>query len=472
MSVIKAKKYSYTALGLALFSFLLLTLSGCDTTSDPKVSYQATGSWQGTIGADQVRGIIAPDGSYHLAIVDAAGDSVGEYVGAIDTINPDNIGSMSRTRLQAGVSSGPLSQATFILSADQLKSDQGIVLTRTVEANGPALQEDVAGYWSVFLTDTIADVVITENGEFSGDVDGNCRYSGTLNLIEPAWNIYSLKLITSLTCPQGAVTFSGLAMKLRNEDSTPHLWLAANSLAKTFLAEWGRTDDYLPIAAIAIQGEQNGKVLVKDNQSSMRPLAVVSLDAKESTHINSDQLTYQWSVSGPGLSEPLVIFGKTVTFAPLEEGSYNITLTVNDGLLSGSSNRPVTVKWTDYLFYDCNNGTVLDTRGALLWLKDAACNELNVDLLTNSPIWGAGVVAADSRVTTLAAPNCSLGDSSLSGDWRLPTANEFEVIVDRSPTYTTDKKAPALLNGKGESKWSEGNVFTRVGTDENTNPLF
>ena len=56
-------KYAFAGLCCTLFSLLLLTLSGCDATSDPRPSFQPTGSWQGTIGTDQVRGsslLIAP----------------------------------------------------------------------------------------------------------------------------------------------------------------------------------------------------------------------------------------------------------------------------------------------------------------------------------------------------------------------------------------------------------------------------
>lgn len=437
------KKYPYFA-SWALLSLLLLILSGCDATSDPKVYYQATGSWEGTIGADRVKGIIAPDGSYHLAIVDEAGNSVGEYLGNIGSINPDNIGSMSLTRLQSGVSSGPLPPVTFILSANQLRSDQGILLARTLEANGPALQEDVAGHWSLSVLDNTTEVVIGLDGTLNGN-DGFCNYSGSLERLSPEWNIYSLSLTIANTTYRSCPTekrgiYSGLAMRLNADDIRPRLWLAANSGSKTYLGEWSKTENIAPVAEMAIIGEREDQT-VQVQKSNL----IVELDAQLSFDANNDSLTYTWSVTGPGeLPVDVTPAGSTATFVPLIDSidpnlelSYLITLTVNDGIVSDTVTRAIRVAWVTERFIDCRNGTVLDNTTNLIWLKNAGCPDLHG--LLPDQLWWVNQATATANVASLSAPSCGL--SSDVSPWRLPSRAEFETIM--APTSTP----PALVVG-------------------------
>ena len=444
------KKYAFFA-SCALLSLLLLILSGCDATSDPRVYYQATGSWEGTIGADSVKGIVAPDGSYHLAIV-AEGNSVGEYVGKIGSINPDNIGSMSLTRLQSGVSSGPLPTVTFILSANQLRSDQDIVLTRTLEANGPALQEDIAGHWSLSALDNTTEVVIASDGTLNGN-DGFCKYSGSLTIQQPpAWNIYSLNLNidsnTYRSCPsEKRGIYRGLAMRLNADDIRPHLWLAANSGSKTYLGEWSETENIAPVAEIAIIGEREDQtVQVQKNN------LIVELDAQLSSDANNDSLTYTWSVTGPDeLPMDVTPAGSAATFVPLidpsdpnRELTYSITLTVDDGITFDTVTRAIRVVWLTPRFIDCKNGTVLDNSPfpddltiKLIWLKNAGCPDLHG--LLPDQLWWVNQATATANVASLAAPSCGL--SSDVSPWRLPSRAEFETIMALTTT------PPALVVG-------------------------
>ena len=57
---------------------------------------------------------------------------------------------------------------------------------------------------------------------------------------------------------------------------------------------------------------------------------------------------------------------------------------------------------------------------------------------------------------------CGLTDGSTPGDWRLPTKTEWMAMVAyaKSQAYTY----PALTNGAGTAKWSEGNIFAGVAT--------
>lgn len=465
----KTKKYVFVA-SCAMLSLLLLILSGCDATSDPKIYYQATGSWEGTIGADRVRGIIAPDGSYQLAIVDDTGAfhaAGGEYVGQIGSVNPDNIGSMSLQRLQANESSGNPQSITFKLSADRFFSLQGIELTRTVDANGPAVLNDVVGHWSLSAADNLTAVVVDvldETGILSGG-DGQCQYSGSLELIDPAWNIYRLALttadITSLSCPQRGVSYTGLAMKLGKEETRPRLWFAANSLAKTALGEWSKTINVAPVAQMAILGERaDQSVLVQLDIG-----AEVELDAQHSTDANNDSLTYEWTVTYPGGSS-LNRTGSTATFVPGNAGIYTLTLTVSDGIDFGDPlNRSVNVIRTEKRFIERGDtGTVLDTKTQLIWLKNAGCLALNL-LGGADGQWGATTGSALSGVVALHADElgsesvCGLKDGSAAGEWDLPTLKEFRRIMADIP-YAL---APALINDAGTGLWVEGvDSFTNV----------
>lgn len=463
MFVSKAKKYAFAGLGLTL-TFLLLILAGCDATSEPKVHYQATGSWAGTIKItinntlydDQVRGIIAPDGSYHLTIV-VAGNMVGEYVGRINSIDPENIGSMTLQRLQSSAAAGDPQQVSFKLNANRLYSFEGIELSRTPDANGPAMPSVDEEHWSLSATDNTTEVVVHSDGTLSGGDRQNCQYSGTLHLIDPAWDIYRLKLTTAnypgKNCSLGALSYSGLAMKLNEGEPRPHLWFAVNSGERTFLGELSETINEAPVAAMTILGER------ADQSVLVQAGAAVELGAQGSTDANSDALTYAWSGTAPDGVTPLTIVGgSTATFIPAEEGLYTLILTVSDGIATDTLTRQITVVWTPDRYLGCGNGTVLDTRTNLLWLQDAGCLDLNHDVVDN--LWGFSAATAQERVNTLLADAvCGLSDGSAPGNWRLPTVSEFRQIVTEVPFAGP----PALLNGAGTGQWTEGDVFDRVG---------
>ena len=460
-----SKKYAFVSLSLTLLTFLLLSLAGCDSSSDPKVYYQATGSWSGTIGADQVRGIIAPDGSAQLAIVDVNGEFIadaGEYVGRIGSVNPDNIGSMSLTRLQAGVSSGQ--NVTFKLTADRLYSEQGIELTRTSEANtavdNPAEQGDVAGHWS-FLTDAvITNVVVDANGNISGGDRVNCQYSGSLNLIDPVWNIYNFNLSTSSypgkSCLDAA-SFNGLAMKLIEGEPRPLLWFSVNSGTKSFVGAWTETINVDPVAQMAILGERpDQSVLVVKNFS-------VELDGGKSSDGNLDLLSYEWKITDLLSGNTLILPGNVVEFVPdinVDNNSYKIELVVSDGITTTTTPpREIKVVWTDKRFINRLNGTVLDTKTQLIWLQDAGCFALNL-LDGVEGQWGVNTDNALAGVAALRSGSaCLLNDGSAAGDWDVPTLKEFREIMAEIP-YA---RAPALINDAGTGLWVEGvDSFTNV----------
>ncbi|MFZ4792002.1 MAG: DUF1566 domain-containing protein [Candidatus Competibacteraceae bacterium] len=82
-------------------------------------------------------------------------------------------------------------------------------------------------------------------------------------------------------------------------------------------------------------------------------------------------------------------------------------------------------------FTDNSNGTVTDSMTGLIWLKDANC------AVVSPKAWAAALTA----VATLASPSCGLSDGSTTGQWRLPSRDELQSLID----YTT--RFPALPTG-------------------------
>jgi hypothetical protein len=82
-------------------------------------------------------------------------------------------------------------------------------------------------------------------------------------------------------------------------------------------------------------------------------------------------------------------------------------------------------------FTDNGNGAVTDSITGLIWLKNANC------VTVNPNVWAAALTA----VATLASPSCGLSDGSTTGQWRLPSRNELQSLID----YTTS--SPALPTG-------------------------
>jgi serine/threonine protein kinase len=94
-------------------------------------------------------------------------------------------------------------------------------------------------------------------------------------------------------------------------------------------------------------------------------------------------------------------------------------------------------------YTDNGDGTVTDNRTGLIWLKNANC--------FNRQNWKTAMQSA----ANLADGQCGLSDGSKPGDWRLPTKEEWEAMVDK-------KYWPALSNAAGTDKWKEGDAFSGV----------
>ena len=485
MLKLKTKKYAFFA-SCALLSLLLLILSGCDASSDPKVYYQATGSWEGTIDGKSVRGIIAPDGRYHLAVVDANGDFIpgaGEYVGTVSMVDKENnIGRMTLAFLRPPAAGEPpvsaviLTPVSFILTGSSLSSaDAPYNLSRTPNADGPGTQSDVAGRWSLSVNETTPDItnlVVDSAGNLSGNDGDACQYSGTLKLIDPAWNIFELDLKFSdyllRDCKDDTLlTYEGLAMVLPVENNRKHLWLASTVWTAsgtgtgTYIKNLAATINVAPVAKMTANAIELQESEVPTRIEVKKLSAPIELSAGLSFDDNKDTLTYQWSGAGPNGN---LNFAATSvnTFTPGIGGVYKFSLIVNDGLLSSEliEREFEVVRVTDR-FVDCYNGTVLDTKNDLnlFWLKDAGCSNLHGPTELSDGTWWVDLVTAKANVASLASPlaECLLDDGSVVTDWRLPSRADFTSISEPFGT------PPALVNGVGTGQWQEGDVFVNVG---------
>ena len=70
-------------------------------------------------------------------------------------------------------------------------------------------------------------------------------------------------------------------------------------------------------------------------------------------------------------------------------------------------------------FVNCGNGTVTDSMTGLIWLETAHCVQSTWQYLT-----------AHNFASALEDGQCGLTDGSRPGDWRLPTKEEWEAVVD------------------------------------------
>jgi hypothetical protein len=94
-------------------------------------------------------------------------------------------------------------------------------------------------------------------------------------------------------------------------------------------------------------------------------------------------------------------------------------------------------------FTDNGNGTVTDNQTGLIWLKNANCD--GQKNWNDADTWAT---------TTLAHGICSLSDGSKTGDWRLPTKEEWEALVDTSQNNPALPPGHPFTNVQWSKYWS------------------
>jgi len=115
------------------------------------------------------------------------------------------------------------------------------------------------------------------------------------------------------------------------------------------------------------------------------------------------------------------------------------TDTQTDSTETGESNDPE--ESVDARYTDNDDGTVTDNNTKLVWLKNANCfGEQDWDTAMNS-------------AAKLANEQCELSDGSKAGDWRLPTKEEWEKVVD-DKDYSINVLEDAFSSVQASAYWS------------------
>jgi hypothetical protein len=96
-------------------------------------------------------------------------------------------------------------------------------------------------------------------------------------------------------------------------------------------------------------------------------------------------------------------------------------------------------------FRDQDNGTVLDTKTGLIWLKNASC------------VGDGTYYQVEERTNNLEDGECGLTDGSWAGDWRMPKWEEM-----RSLGSGQFVEVLHLSDAAGDGFWSQNNAFTNV----------
>jgi hypothetical protein len=106
------------------------------------------------------------------------------------------------------------------------------------------------------------------------------------------------------------------------------------------------------------------------------------------------------------------------------------------------------VAWPNPRFTDNANGTVTDNLTGLIWLTNANAG--------GAKTWDA----ARTYCASLAHGTAGLSDDSTAGQWRLPSVRELRSLI--SLQYSV----PALPNAAGTDKWTAGNPFSSVQSND------
>lgn len=201
-----------------------------------------------------------------------------------------------------------------------------------------------------------------------------------------------------------------------------------------------------------------------DDQTDIAIGETVMLDGSASSDPNDDTLTYAWSIKIKPEGSTAVISSMTEvspTFITDTEGSYTLTLTVNDGYLNDTDSMMITVlsapadstlqktgQTTSYTDFDDGyyqigiehsylrddvNEVVTDTITGLMWADDA---------------WAQYRTGYLSEVTIY----CDILELGIYNDWRVPTIYELRTLVD----YGRSEPAinPEFVNTANYSYWS------------------
>ena len=109
------------------------------------------------------------------------------------------------------------------------------------------------------------------------------------------------------------------------------------------------------------------------------------------------------------ISQSIVVIGLFLLSIGLLTGTAQAKKPLTPGCFDNSTNQ----------YVDCGNGTMTDNVTGLIWMS-------NPDCLVQAQTWADAKLVAAS----LKHKDCGLRDNSKPGDWRLMTADEWNVTIN------------------------------------------
>jgi hypothetical protein len=103
------------------------------------------------------------------------------------------------------------------------------------------------------------------------------------------------------------------------------------------------------------------------------------------------------------------------------------------------------VAWPNPRFSDNDNGTVTDNLTGLVWLGNANCLD-TVGGVAKDPDGHLSWANALTWSNNLADGDCDLTDGSIAGQWRLPTVNELQSLVNARQSTATWLNSQGFTN--------------------------
>ena len=112
-------------------------------------------------------------------------------------------------------------------------------------------------------------------------------------------------------------------------------------------------------------------------------------------------------------------------------------------------------------FTDNSNGTVTDSQTGLVWLKNANCTDTAGSIGKSSATlnW----YDAKTWSSGLSSGTCGLTDGSTTGQWRLPTLDDWRALVDTTRNNPPLPLGHPFSNVQANFYWSSDTVVTASG---------
>ena len=106
-------------------------------------------------------------------------------------------------------------------------------------------------------------------------------------------------------------------------------------------------------------------------------------------------------------------------------------------------------------YVDCDNGTVTDNETGLVWLANANCFGRLTWGQAMAAVAGLADLPDDGKACDSLTPDecdCGLSDGSSPGEWRLPSIEEWEAMVEQADEMLC---SPTITNDAGDECWDE-----------------